>query len=69
MEYAVHNWHGRWICGDCAEKPPESLQPYLELLPNYRFLSFSVLNNPFPATVYAMPLCYVAQVDPVHIPA
>jgi hypothetical protein len=68
MEDAVHNWHGEWICGDCTVKLPESLQPNLELLSDYHFLSFSVLN-PFPATVYAMPLCYVTQVDPVHIPA
>jgi hypothetical protein len=68
VEYAVHDWHGEWICGDCAEKLPESLQLYLEPLPDYHFLSFSVLN-PFPATVYATPLCYVTQVYPVHIPA
>jgi hypothetical protein len=68
MEYAVHDWHGEWICGDCTEKLPELLQPYPELLPDYCFLSFSALN-PFPATVYAMPPCYVTQVDPVHIPA
>jgi hypothetical protein len=41
--------------------------PIWSYCPDYHFLSFSVLNL-FPATVYAMPLRYVAQVDPVHIP-
>jgi hypothetical protein len=57
---AVHDWHGEWICRDCAENLPELLQPYPQLLPDYHFLSSSVLN---------LPLCYIAQVDPVHIPA
>jgi hypothetical protein len=57
-----------WICGDCAEKLAESHQPYPKLLTDYRFLSFSVLSQ-FSATVYATPLCYVAQGNPVHISA
>jgi hypothetical protein len=68
VEYTVHDWNGKWICGDCAENLTELLQPYLELLPYYCFLSFSVLNA-FPAIAYVMPLCCVAEVDPVHIPA
>jgi hypothetical protein len=42
--------------------------PIQSYCPKNRFLSFSVLNL-FSATVYATPLCYIAQVDPVHIPA
>jgi hypothetical protein len=68
MEYTVQDWHSKCICGDCAEKLPELLQHYPELLPDYCFLSFSALN-PFPATIYAMPLCCVAEMDPIHISA
>jgi hypothetical protein len=46
----------------------ESFQLILGLLSNYCFLSFSALN-PFQAAVYAVPLCYVTQVDPVNVPA
>jgi hypothetical protein len=50
-----------WICGDCAEKLPESLEPFAELLPDCRFLSFSVLNL-FPATVCAMSLRWIVSI-------